>query len=105
MKRWIVLLLLAATPVSAAPWWQAPPEVTRAVQARVAQALVPFRDRPYQECFQFRDRQGVLWLTLRRVGEDVKEFNRDGALVGHSWRQGRLIRVEWLDEKGAWHRG
>lgn len=109
MKRVLVLCLLFAQPVFAIPapplWWQAPPEVLTAVREKMFALLNPIHrpGYPYRQQFQFRDKSGLLWLTVRRVGDDVQEFNRNGRLISHAWRQGRQIRVVWMDEQGRWH--
>lgn len=98
--------LLTLLVLLTAPWYQPPPEVKQAVLARIRQMYLPDfsgKRRPYTETVQFRDRQGVLWLTVRRVGDDVQEFNRDGLLVCHAWKAGGKIRLRWMDEAGRWH--
>ena len=108
MKRVIALCLLLAAPVFAAPapWWNPPPEVNQTVRNWMAQMAVPFDDRPrpYRETRQARDRKGVVWLTFVRVGDDVKNYNRDGILVCHAWIQGRQFVVWSLSPDGRWHR-
>ena len=110
MKRFFALCLLIVSPLLAAPasapWWQPPPEVVETVRGWTTQLLVPNLTgrRSYREVRQARDRQGVVWLTLVKVGDDVKEFNRDGALVCHGYLQGRQFVVFALSPDGKWQR-
>jgi len=112
MKRVLALCLLLCAPLSAAPapapprWWEPPPEVNRALQVYMQGLADPFsqRSHPYREQRQFRDRKGLVWLTLVKVGDDVKEFNRDGLLICHGWVQGRQFVVWALSPDGHWHR-